>query len=267
MTRAGAGPIRRAAAALLGGAALLIAGCASQVPGTATGSADTVDPQTSTSTSAARSSTTGESDDAEADPAGCVEGDIAADLGRPDDQTVLIRCDDDWVLLDNGGTFGDTTYLARREDGRWQHYSSFPARICRDQARADGVPADLVSDFAPCPQADDADLGLSVPISSPTCDGRAVLILGNAVAPGNYERDVAALLEAHPGASYLRTDRSCGSLRDRDDDGDAIYAVYREVGHGRADACAALAGRSDDAYGKLLDEVSDPARFISRADC
>lgn len=264
MTRADTVAVRCAAAALLGGAALLIAGCASQVPGTATGASETQASSSATaeSTSASASSTTGE-----ADSAGCVERDIAADLGRPGDQTVLIRCEGDWALLDNGGTFGDTAYLARRADGRWQHYSSFPARICRDQAAADGVPADLVPDFAPCPYSIDADLGLSVPISSPTCDGRAVLILGNAVTPGGYERDVAALLEAHPGASYLRTDRSCGSLRDRDDDGDAIYAVYREVGHGRADACAALAGRSDDAYGKLLDEVSDPAVFISRADC
>lgn len=258
-----AGTVRRAAAALLGGTALLIAGCASHVPGTATGTPATVD----TSVSASAAPATTRETVAETDSPGCVEHDIAADLGRPEDQTVPIRCDGDWALLDNGGTFGDTTYLARRADGRWQHYSSFPARICTEQARADGVPADLVPDFPPCPQTGDADLGLSVPISSPTCDGRAALILGNAITPGRYERDVAALLEAHPGASYLRTDRSCGSLRDHDDDGNAIYAVYREVGHGRADVCAALAGRSDDAYGKLLDEVTDPARFISRADC
>ena len=267
MTYAHTGAVRRAAAALIGGGALLLAGCASQVPGTATGAAETETRTATSSTAEPTSTAQTTTDDAEADRAGCVERDIAADLGRPDAQTAVIRCDGDWALLDNGGDFGDTTYLARREAGRWQHYSSFPARICRDEAAADGVPADLVPDFAPCPDSNDADLGLSVPISSPACDGRAVLILGNAVTPGSYERDVAALLEAHPGASYLRTDRSCGSLRDRDDDGDVIYAVYREVGHGRADACAALAGRSDDAYGKLLDEVSDPARFISRADC
>src|SRR5699024_1519459 len=93
MTYAHTGAVRRAAAALIGGGALLLAGCASQVPGTATGAAETETRTATSSTAEPTSTAQTTTDDAEADRAGCVERDIAADLGRPDAQTAVIRCD------------------------------------------------------------------------------------------------------------------------------------------------------------------------------
>ena len=54
----------------------------------------------------------------------------------------------------------------------------------------------------------------------------------------------------HPGASYLRTDQSCPSLRQADEEGDPIYAVYRPAGITQAQVCAAVSAAGGDAYGK-----------------
>ena len=57
------------------------------------------------------------------------------------------------------------------------------------------------------------DLGLRTPISTPLCNGQRIVVLGNVTTPGLYEEGIQQLLNQHPGASYLRTDQSCPSLR------------------------------------------------------
>ncbi|MCV2491332.1 serine/threonine protein kinase [Geodermatophilus sp. YIM 151500] len=104
------------------------------------------------------------------------------------------------------------------------------------------------------------DLGLATPISDPACDGGWVLVVGSAVTPGTYEEEVAALLEAHPGADYLLTEGGCASLR-QSLDGERIYAVYRGPFPDRSAACAARDGTSGDAYVKRLDEETPPDRL------
>lgn len=249
---------RRIGVALVGVGLLALGACSQTVPGTV-------------QSEPAAEPTSGQSEPTEevvvAAAADCAPETIAAELGRPIDQVHVQDCRSDrWALVWNGSAVGDATYVAENTADGWRMYSSFPATICDDTARADGVPEKWVASFPPCrlsAAADDADLGLSVSISSPACDGAAAVILASATDPARYAADVQAALDAHPGAQYLRTDRSCGSLRDRDDDGNAIYAVYRVVGHGMGDLCAALPGQPTGSYGKLLDDTSDPSRPIT----
>lgn len=107
------------------------------------------------------------------------------------------------------------------------------------------------------------DLGLTVPISRPSCDGRGIVVLYSAVTPGAYASEIGAALAANPGAKYLRTDESCPSLRARDDNGNVIYAVYLESGYTRSEVCADVAIAPAGAYGRWLDLTSDPSVLVT----
>ncbi len=96
------------------------------------------------------------------------------------------------------------------------------------------------------------DLGLSTPISSPPCDGRTVAVVYNAVLPGAYEQEIASALSRYPGASYLRTDQSCLSLK-QSENGNSIYAVYYP-GSSIADTCSIKARIGGGTYARRLDD-------------
>lgn len=106
------------------------------------------------------------------------------------------------------------------------------------------------------PSVPKGDLNLSTPMSRPACDGTGIVIVGNAITPNRYRQDVAQLLADNPGASYLRTDMSCRSLK-QSDNGNPIYAVYYVAGPTRSQVCnlkARIRGAGNDvAYGKWLD--------------
>lgn len=89
-----------------------------------------------------------------------------------------------------------------------------------------------------------------------------IVVVANAVAPGSYVEEIAAHLDAHPGASYLRTDRSCPSLRQATEEGNPIYAVYFPAGESTSELCSAVRARGGDAYGKWLDTVTDPRSLV-----
>jgi serine/threonine-protein kinase len=74
---------------------------------------------------------------------------------------------------------------------------------------------------------------------------------------------VQRLLDAHPGAFYLRTDQTCPSLRPATEDGDPIYAVFDLGGITRGEVCAAVRAAGGNAYGKWLDAKTDPGYIIS----
>lgn len=112
------------------------------------------------------------------------------------------------------------------------------------------------------PSAPSGDLGLPVRISVPLCNGMGIVVLGNVTTPGRYVEGIAALLRLHPGASYLRTDQSCPSLRQRDEKGDPIYTVYRPAGYSQREVCAAVRSAGGDAYGKWLDYTTPPSYII-----
>lgn len=103
------------------------------------------------------------------------------------------------------------------------------------------------------------DLNLDQPMSRPSCNGQGIVVLGSVTTPGHYEGGVQRLLAAHPGASYLRTDQTCPSLRAATDEGHPIYAVYRPAGDTEAEVCAAVRSAGGDAYGKWLDHTTDPS--------
>lgn len=106
------------------------------------------------------------------------------------------------------------------------------------------------------------DLGLATPMSRPSCNGQGIVVLGSVTTPGQYANGVQRLLAAHPGASYLRTDQTCPSLRAATDEGNPIYAVYRPAGNTVAAVCAAVRSAGGDAYGKWLDYTTDPSYRI-----
>lgn len=106
------------------------------------------------------------------------------------------------------------------------------------------------------------DLGLGTPISFPSCNGQGVVILGSVTTPGLYAAGVQRLLDAHPGAFYLRTDTSCPSLRQATDAGKPIYAVFSPAGTSKAQVCGAVLAAGGNAYGKWLDATTDPDYVI-----
>jgi len=123
---------------------------------------------------------------------------------------------------------------------------------------AGGQPPAPSPDAAGVPPRSDPDLGLNVPISRPACDGTGIVILESATTPGRYRQDVARALANNPGASYLRTDLSCPSLRQQSPDGTPIYAVYRPAGTTQDALCAAVTAAGPGTYGRWLDTTSDP---------
>lgn len=133
--------------------------------------------------------------------------------------------------------------------------SQAPSSTRRPIPSAPSKPAEV-------PPRSSPDLGLTVPLSRPSCDGTGIVVLGSAYTPGKYRQEVARLLELNPGASYLRTDLACPSLR-QNVDGNPIYAVYRVAGTTRAQVCAAVAAAGAGTYGKWLDSDSDPTRSIN----
>ncbi len=105
------------------------------------------------------------------------------------------------------------------------------------------------------------DLGLTVPMTRPACDGTGIVVVANATAPGTYVAEVQSYLDRHPGASYLRTDQSCPSLRQSFDDGSPIYSVYYVAGRTQNEICE-LRNRVGG-YGKWLDTSSDPGSQVA----
>lgn len=85
-----------------------------------------------------------------------------------------------------------------------------------------------------------------------------IVVIESVYTPGGYPAEVDRLLDAHPGALWLRTDQSCPSLRQATETGDPIYAVYRVAGYTEADICAAVRTEGGRAYGKWLDTVHPP---------
>ena len=109
----------------------------------------------------------------------------------------------------------------------------------------------------------DADLSVSVPISTPECDGRYIVIVGSAVTPDEYQQDIQAFLEAKPGADYLHAPSTgCGSLRTQADGAD-IYSVYYGPFEDEDEACARRETEGGDAFVRRLDNTSSPKQAVS----
>jgi serine/threonine-protein kinase len=112
-----------------------------------------------------------------------------------------------------------------------------------------------------------ADLAVSVPMSTPDCDGSYILIVASAVNPDEYKQDVEEFLDANPGAAYLHAPTTgCGSLRHQLDGAD-IYSVYYGPFRDKEEACErrAVAGVEgvEGAFVRRLDDTSSPKQAVS----
>ena len=105
------------------------------------------------------------------------------------------------------------------------------------------------------------DLGLSVPITRPECDGSYATFLAASVEPDRYVEEITRLLRTNPGSGYLRTDVTCPSLRPVADNGEAIYAVYLGPFATFSEACDARFLGPSGSYVKRLDRFSDPTQI------
>jgi hypothetical protein len=126
-----------------------------------------------------------------------------------------------------------------------------------------GARTTVPSDQSAPSAASTGDLNLAIPMSRPACDGTGIVVLASLSTPGSYAQDVSRALAAHPGASYLRTDQACPSLRQAMPNGAAIYAVYVVAGSTKAQLCTAVHAADGDAYGKWLDTTTDPHTLIT----
>jgi hypothetical protein len=102
------------------------------------------------------------------------------------------------------------------------------------------------------------DLGISTPISYPSCDDSPIVVYGTAWNDATNASEVQKLLAAHPGSSYMRTDLSCRDFRGPSNDnsgGAYIYAVYTAPSSASS-ACQEIAGTSY--YGRILSNTREP---------
>ncbi|MFN3601343.1 MAG: serine/threonine protein kinase [Dietzia sp.] len=199
----------------------------------------------------------------------CDPDEIASEAGIARRNVIVDRCAGEWALahvfVPPGEPVGDTQYIVSRVGGSWTRYTGVPSTTCRQEAEADGMPAEIAAVLDDCssPPASTGDLGLGVPMSRPACDGRGIVVLYSAVTPGAYAQEISTALARNPGASYLRTDMACPSLRARDENGNVIYAVYRPSGYSRQELCADVRAVGPPAYGRWLDTTSDPSALVT----
>ncbi len=107
------------------------------------------------------------------------------------------------------------------------------------------------------------DLSVSVPISTPPCDGEYIVIVGSAVDSTKYQREVQQFLDANPGTSYLHAPSTgCQSLRHQLEGAD-IYSVYYGTFPDKESACGKRAEVGGDSFVRRLDDTSTPERAVS----
>jgi serine/threonine-protein kinase len=107
------------------------------------------------------------------------------------------------------------------------------------------------------------DLSLSVPLSTPACDGSYIVIVGSAVKPDQYRRTVQGILDGYPGTKYLHAPSTgCPSLRQQLDGAD-IYSVYYGPFVNKEAACDKRKSVGKDSFVRRLDDTSTPDRAVS----
>jgi serine/threonine protein kinase, bacterial len=136
---------------------------------------------------------------------------------------------------------------------------TLPTRILTKPAEP-GFPTPVQA-ISPTP-ALPGDLGVSLPMTRPACDGRFVVFTGAAVHPTAYRARVQDLLDTYPGSQYLRASDTCPSLRARDGAGNEIYGVYFGPFATQEQACNVRGLWAEDSYVKVLDTFTDPGVII-----
>jgi serine/threonine protein kinase len=112
-------------------------------------------------------------------------------------------------------------------------------------------------------ETSDPDLSLSVPLSTPACDGSYIVIVGSAVNPKQYGESVQKFLDENSGAKYLHAPSTgCRSLRQQFEGAD-IYSVYYGPFVNKARACDKRDSVGKDSFVRRLDDTSSPERAVS----
>lgn len=107
------------------------------------------------------------------------------------------------------------------------------------------------------------DLSVSVPLSTPACDGSYIVIVGSTAKPKQYKRTIQSFLDANPGARYLHAPSTgCRSLRQQLKGAD-IYAVYFGPFTDENTACDKREAAGGDSFVRRLDDTSSPERAVS----
>lgn len=167
----------------------------------------------------------------------------------------LVHGGNTWFTSFDGWGCSSPTAARAQETGN--------AGVCENPGSRIRIVARPAADRSPVPQAVVAgDLGLATPMTVPACDGTGIVVLANATEPASYRAEIERYLAVYPGTSYLRTDRSCPSLRQATEAGNPIYTVYRVGGRTAPEVCAAVRSAGGDAYGKWLDTTSDPTTSV-----
>jgi serine/threonine-protein kinase len=109
------------------------------------------------------------------------------------------------------------------------------------------------------------DLKVSAPITNPACDGTYIVIVGSAVNPDNYAKDVQEFLNLNPASKYLHAPSTgCGSLRTHFNNAE-IYSVFYGPFDSKDKACAQKNTSGGDSFVRRLDNTSSSDRAVSCA--
>jgi serine/threonine-protein kinase len=100
-------------------------------------------------------------------------------------------------------------------------------------------------------------------IDNPACDGRYIVIVGSAVNPAAYAKDVQKFLDLNPGAKYLHAPTTgCRSLRTHVNTAE-IYSVFYGPFPDENKARGHRATVGGDSFVRRLDSTSTPERAVS----
>lgn len=233
--------------------------------------------------STANPSTPSASDgDKKASPDRCDESNLLKDIPHLADEHEIIYCSGDWLLF--GVPRTDDVRYYHWANGHWSKYerdgvAGISGYDCFSSSRldADHVPSEIRSRFLECTpdettksnkssSSDNADSsgyissvnvsGRTVRASSPSCDGRNIVIKDSIVDINKDATagDISRALAANPGSEFM-TPGHCSSLRGQLN-GDDIYPVYEDFGSDRSAMCAEAGSRSNW-YPRTLNDRGD----------
>ncbi|MDQ3401961.1 MAG: serine/threonine protein kinase [Actinomycetota bacterium] len=135
------------------------------------------------------------------------------------------------------------------------------SQVDRTRQNGQNTPAPTASSGSVGPPT--VDLGVSVPVDAPACDGDYILIVGSAVNSDAYPKDVQEFLDLNPGAKYLHAPTTgCASLRTHVNT-EEIYSVFYGPFSTQDQACGRQATVGGDSFIRRLDSTSTPDRAVS----
>ena len=228
------------------------------------------------------SSSSASDDGKKALPDRCSESYLRKNIPQMTGEHEVMYCSGDWLLL--GTPRSDDVKYYHWANDHWSKYerdgvSGISGYGCYLSSRldADHVPSEIRSRFTECDPDDTTKSnesssssntdssgyissvnvsGRTVRASSPSCDGRNIVIKDSIVDTNRDATagDISRALAANPGSEFM-TPGHCSSLRGQLN-GDDIYPVYEDFGSDRSAMCAEAESRSNW-YPRTLNDRGD----------